>query len=278
MDEITLKKHLLDLKNEESSWNDTNQPELLNAMLEHIGSPDPELRDELIYRQFSQIIHNGDHLSDETLVDLLTKVLGDEYLFYEIGEVGTDHVFKRSFSVLLIRLILNKDLERSFISLPLLDKARTELLLYLDLEHDLRGYVSEKGWAHNVAHTADAIDELVKNPKLNVQYFPAIFQALVNKVFTFDDVYIADEDERILAPIKTMLEIGLSFETVEDLFDKIPTFLKRQKDKIDEEKYLKLYANCKHFLKSFYICASSNDKWPPIQQRIGRCLKEISFA
>ncbi|WP_102694049.1 DUF2785 domain-containing protein [Rummeliibacillus pycnus] len=275
MDEITLKKHLLDLKNEESTWKDYDQQELLDAMLEHIGSPDPELRDELIYHQFSQIIHNGDQLSDETLIDLLTKALGDEYLFYEIGEVGTDHVFKRSFSVLLITLILSKDLEHSFISLPLLDKARTELLLYLDLEHDLRGYVSEKGWAHSVAHTADAIDEIVKNPKLKVQYFPSIFQGLVNKVFTFDDVYIADEDERILAPIMTMLEIGLTLETVEGLFDKIPTFLKQQKDKIGEEKYLKLYANCKSFLKSFYIRTRSNDKWASIHQRIGKCLNEL---
>ena len=275
MDEITLKKQLLDIQNEESTWKDYDQQELLDAMMEHIGSPDPELRDELIYRQFSQIIQYGDQLSDDVLVDLLTKALGDEYLFYEIGDVGTDHIFKRSFSVLLIALILNKDLERSFISLPLLEKVRAELLLYLDLEQDLRGYVPEKGWAHSVAHTADAIDEVVKNPKLKVQYFPAIYQALVNKAFTFADVYVADEDERLLTPIMKMLEIGLPPEIVEELFTIIPSFLKQQKEKIDEEKYWRLYANCKSFLKSFYISTSSNEKWTLIQQRIGRCLDEI---
>ncbi|MGG0655210.1 DUF2785 domain-containing protein [Rummeliibacillus pycnus] len=275
MDEITLKKYLSDIQNGESTWNDYDQQEILDAMMECIGSPDPELRDELIYRQFSQIIDIDDQLSDDVLVDLLTRALGDEYLFYEIGDVETDHIFKRSYSVLLIALILSKDLEKSFISLPLLDKVRAELLLYLDLEQDLRGFIPEKGWAHSVAHTADAMNELVKNPKMDVNYFPALYQGLANKVFTFTDVYVTDEEERILSPIMSMLEIGLSSEIVEELFTKIPAFLIQQKNKINEEKYLKLYANCKSFLKSFYICTSSNEKWKSIQQRIGRCLDEI---
>ena len=72
----------------------------------------------------------------ETLVHLLSKALGDEYLFFEIGEVGTNRIFKRAHSVLLLSLILAKDLERSFITLPLLDKVKNELLLYLDLKQD----------------------------------------------------------------------------------------------------------------------------------------------
>ncbi|HWI46783.1 MAG TPA: hypothetical protein VNU45_00995, partial [Rummeliibacillus sp.] len=69
--------------------------------------------------------------------------------------------------------------------------------------------------------------------------------------------------------------IGLPPEIVEELFTIIPSFLKQQKEKIDEEKYWRLYANCKSFLKSFYICTSTNEKWTLIQQRIGRCLDEI---
>lgn len=275
MDEITLKTLLLDIQNEESTWKEQNQSELIDAMMEHIGSPDSELRDKLIYQGFYQLIHDMDLISEEVLVDLLTKALGDKYLFFEIGDVGTDNIFKRSFSVLLIALILGKDLERSFIPLQLLDRARNELLLYLDLEQDLRGFIPEKGWAHSIAHTADAIDELVKNPKMDVKFFPSIFQGLANKSLTFADVYIADEDERLLAPIMTMLEIGLSSEIVEGLFDKIPGFLQSQKKKIDEEKYVKLNANCKSFLKSFYICTGSNEKYIEIQKQISRCLKQI---
>lgn len=275
MDEITLKKYLLEIKNGESTWKDHNQQELIIAMMEHIGSPDPELRDALIYQQFCQLIHYDDQISNDMLIELLNTALGDDYLFYEIGDVGTDNIFKRSFSVLLIALVLGKDSERSFISLALLDKVRNDLLLYLDLEQDLRGFVPEKGWAHSVAHTADAIDELVKNPKLNVHHFPTIYQALINKVFTFADVYVADEDERLLTPIMTMLKLGLSKEIVEDPFDKIPAFLKQQESKIDEAKYWKLYANCKSFLKNFYVSISADEKFLSIQKRIKSCLDEI---
>lgn len=275
MDELTLKTLILDIQNEKTTWQEQYQTELIDSMMEHIGSPDPELRDKLIYQGFSQLIQGEELITEEKLVDLLTTALGDEYLFYEIGDVGTDNIFKRSFSVLLIALILGKDLEKSFIPLQLLDRVRNELLLYLDLEQDLRGFVSEKGWAHSVAHTADAIDELVKNPKVDVEFFPPIFQGLANKALTFADVYIADEEERLLAPIMTMLKIGLSTEIVEELFDKIPAFLKLQKSKIDEEKYVKLNANCKSFLKSFYICVESSEKYIGFQKKISRCLKEL---
>ena len=275
MDELTLKTLILDIQNEKTTWQEQYQTELIDSMMEHIGSPDPELRDKLIYQGFSQLIQSEELMTEEKLVDLLTKALGDEYLFYEIGDVGTDNIFKRSFSVLLIALILGKDLEKSFIPLQLLDRVRNELLLYLDLEQDLRGFVSEKGWAHSVAHTADAIDELVKNPKVDVEFFPPIFQGLANKALTFADVYIADEEERLLTPIMTMLKIGLSTEIVEELFDKIPAFLKLQKSKIDEEKYVRLNANCKSFLKSFYICVESSEKCIGFQKRISKCLKEL---
>ena len=275
MDEITLKTLLLDIQNGKTTWQEQNQTELIDSMMEHIGSPDSELRDKLIYRGFSQLIQDENLIPEEKLVDLLTKALGDEYLFYEIGDVGTDHIFKRSFSVLLITLILGKDLEHSFIPLQLLDRTRNELLLYLDLEQDLRGFVSEKGWAHSVAHTADAIDELVKNPKMDVKFFPSIFQGLANKALTFADVYIADEAERLLKPIMVMLEIGIATEIVDDLFDKIPSFLKLQKSKLEEEKYVKLNANCKSFLKSFYVCVGSSEKYIEFQKKISSCLKEL---
>lgn len=275
MEEVVLKKALLDIQSGESTWKDQNKEKLICAMLDHIGSPDPELREKLIYHEFSQLIHYDEQLTDDELVRLLERALSDEYLFYEIGDVDTDHIFKRSFSASLIALLLRKDLERSFISPHLLDKVRDELLLYLDLEQDLRGFVPKKGWAYSVAHVAEAIDELVKSPTLNTQHFPTIYQALVNKAFTSSDIYVAGEEEYLLNPVMTMLKIGLPIEGVEELFQKIPPFLNKQKDKLDEEKYWRLYANCKSFLKSFYIIVSQSKGWTSLQKKINSCLEEI---
>lgn len=79
--------------------------ELALEMVTHIGSPDPQLRDELIYSTFSHWIEEG-VLSPEQLQELLAIALDDQHLFYRIGESGTDSVFTRSFSVLLLPLIL----------------------------------------------------------------------------------------------------------------------------------------------------------------------------
>lgn len=275
MDEQSLQSRLVDIQNGESSWQEQNVPKLVEAMLEHIGSPNPQLRDKLIYQGFDHLILKEALMTNETLVNLLTRALGDEFLFYEIGDVGTDHIFKRSFSVLLIALILKKDLEHSLIPSTLLDRIRNELLLYLDLEQDVRGFVPEKGWAHSIAHTADAIDELVKNPRLNAKYFPVIFQGLINKVFTFTDVYVAGEDERLLKPIMTMLDIGLPVETLDELFEKIPVYIKKQKVKLDEERFSKLYENCRNFLKSFYFYAGIDEKNAILQPKISDCLRQL---
>lgn len=274
MDEVMLKKYLTDLQQGKKEWNEVEESHLLDAMMQQMGAVDYELRDEQIYQAFShRILDNA--LTDETLVSLLTKALGDDFLFYEIGDRNTDHVFKRSYSAKLISLILRKDLERSFISRELLEKTQDELLLYLDLEQDLRGFVRDKGFAHSVANATDAIDELVQNPKLVVKHFPAIYQTLVNKALTTVEVYIAGEDEHLLKPIFTMLQIGLPIETVQESFEIIPEFLKKQQRKLEPAKYWILYANCNRFLKSFYYEARESEKWSALQQKAGHCLEKM---
>lgn len=274
MDEYALKTQLTAIHQGEAE-EEQNLSEIITAMIEHIGSPDSDLRENLIYQTLSRYIEDN-RLSDEMLTDHLKLALSDDYLFYEIGDVGTDHIFKRASAVLLIKWILTKDLERAFLSLPLLDKARNELVLYLDLEQDLRGYIPEKGWACTIAHTADAIDVLVKNPKLDVEQFPSIYEALVNKVFTATIVYVDDEEEHLLAPIVTMLGIGLSIETVSGLSQKVPVFLELQKEKMEEGKYVRLYKNSKNFLKSMYIATEEKEEWLPIHSNINVCLTNIN--
>ncbi|MEK4170901.1 MULTISPECIES: DUF2785 domain-containing protein [Lysinibacillus] len=63
-----------------------------------------------------------------------------------------------------------------------------------------------KGWAHSVAHVSDAIDELVKNPKMNGSAYVAMLHALWSFYLQPAYVFIHDEEERLLVPIFAMLE------------------------------------------------------------------------
>ncbi len=91
--------------------NDFALPEQAKAMpralemLPHLGSPDAELRDDLIYSTLATWIL-ADKFEDDELKTLLKQLLTDEHIFFKLGETDTDSVFMRSFSMLIIPLIL----------------------------------------------------------------------------------------------------------------------------------------------------------------------------
>ncbi|MDJ0333360.1 DUF2785 domain-containing protein [Planococcus sp. S3-L1] len=247
-----LKKFLKDLKVGEKNWEKENELFLINSMIEHIGSTDSEFRDTLIYGTFCKLTRDK-QLNHQLLIDMLDLCLSDTMLFKGIGEIETDTVFTRSFTTLLITLILYRDNEEGFLSSNTVLEIKDKLIAYINLEHDLRGFVAGKGWAHSIAHVADAFDELVKNENITSDLYLEILNPLWDKVFVSDAFYIHDEDERILVPILEMLNRGLEAEAIEDLVQNIHPKLEKQKSQIDEENYWILYANCKKFLKSFYL-------------------------
>jgi len=102
-----------------------------------------------------------------------------------------------------------------------------------------------------------------------------ILEPLWNKVYVSQSIYIHDEDERILIPILAMLKNGMDIQVIEVLLESIPEELKSRKAQIEEEKYWFLYANCKKFLKSFYIKTNGNSDFTSLQKSIEKVLSEI---
>lgn len=276
LDEDELRMVLKDIQNGQNDWDEKNKSLIVQSMINHIGSIDSELRDNLIYGSFCQLIIEKNILEHNMLKKLLELSI-NELLFKGIEENGTDTVFIRSFTSLLVALILYRDNEDNFLSKSTVYKIKDRLIDYINLENDLRGYVSVKGWAHSIAHVADAFEELIKNPKINQESFIEILKTLWNKIFVSTSVYIHDEDERILIPILEMLNRGLEQKEIETLVQNIPIQLKNQKEQIEEEQYWFLYSNCKTFLKSFYIKVESNRDLIPLRNSLEKCLSEISL-
>ncbi len=83
-----------------------------------------------------------------------------------VGENGTDCVFRRSFSVLVLAECLERDnVQHLLPSAKVFDWGDRIASWYLR-EKDTRGYVPGKGWAHAIAHGADAIGVLGQSPHL----------------------------------------------------------------------------------------------------------------
>lgn len=271
---IELKEILLEIKNGEKSWKEAETAVIVASMMAHIGSTDSELRDKLIYTRFFELIFEG-QLEQDLMIELLEMALSDEFLFKGIGGNGTDSVFTRTFTTLLIALILYSDNEDNFLDAATVGNVKDKLIAYIDKEVDLRGYVQDKGWAHAAAHAADAFEELVKNRKLPQEDYPELLDVLWNKIFISDYVYIHDEEERILIPILQMTNQGFDFGILEELIKTIPKMLKSRKEEITEEEYWMLFFNSKTFLKSFYMKINGKSRFISMQKSIENCLAEI---
>ena len=87
--------------------------EYTTAMLHYIGDPDPTLRDELICSAFYDWIGEKKYYTSTELTTLLTVLLDEQHLFYGIGKNEDDSVFTRTFSMLIIGLVLWRHKEKS---------------------------------------------------------------------------------------------------------------------------------------------------------------------
>src|SRR5215211_7218272 len=133
--------------------------ELTTELTTMLGSPDPQIRDGLAYPTLSTWI-------DRVVYDELIVGLGDGMaagLTVGLGEVGTDSVFRRTFSVLVLAECLDRDNQEGLVpAAKVLDWGDRIASWYLR-ERDVRGFVPGKGWAHAVAHGADAITVLARS-------------------------------------------------------------------------------------------------------------------
>ena len=132
-----------------------------------------------------------------------------------------------------------------------------------------------KGWAHSIAHVADAFDELILNKKIEQKDYLDMLPPLWEKILVSDSVYVHGEDERMVTPILAMLEKGLDLVEIEHLLKGVPAELKRRKEQMNEENYWFLEANCKTFLKSLYVKISSREDLISLRRSIEVCLSEL---
>ncbi len=166
---------------------------LVEEMLARIGDPDLVLRDELIYTCFAHWISEG-KLDHAILQHTYTQIIGDRHLVFGIGEKDTDTVFTRSFSLLVLTLLLESHRRELFLANAEIHRIKTPLCDYLVMEQDLRGYVLGKGWAHTIAHCSDALNELVQCEELGEEDLLPVLYAMLTVMGTSQVAFTHNED------------------------------------------------------------------------------------
>lgn len=230
--------------------------QIAKTMLHHIGSINPHLRDDLIYSTFSRWIVN-DLFTTEELREFLCISIDDEHLLYRLGEMDTDSVFTRTFSVLITAVILMKHNEKPFIPIEEFELVKEKVFQFAKSENDIRGYVEEKGWAHSVAHLADCLDELAKCNDSKEDDIRTILELISFRVMESKNVFDCEEDERLVIAVAAILKRNLLSN------EEINTWIEAFKDYKQTGDYIKDYhikINAKHFLRSLYFRIDHDEK------------------
>ncbi|MGE7871201.1 DUF2785 domain-containing protein [Bacillus paramycoides] len=248
-----LQQQLEEIRNNNYIINNTlHIDSLSSSMLQHIGVTDSYLRDKLIYSTFYHLIKN-DYISHTHLQKLFSESISERYLFYKVHLDDDDAVFTRAFTTLLIALIIDADTKHNFLSQSDILNVKDKLILYMTKEHDLRGYVQDRGWAHSIAHVSDTFEALVNNPKLGTSHYREILTTLLNKACVHSIYYKYEEDERIVCPIVAMLQNGLEEEVLILALRDLVAQLQVQKPTLHINSYEFLFGNIKSFLRSLFF-------------------------
>jgi hypothetical protein len=243
--------------------------ELTTMMLQKIGSVHPVLRDDLIHSIFTTFIERG-HYTNEQLKNILQSVLNKNYLFFRIGtsKKEEDAVFKRSFSVLLIPPIMDKHRQSPFLKEEEIHRVWDHLKKYMQQEKDHRGYVKGKGWAHAMAHAADAIHSVAACDEITTGEVLAMLPVIRGQ-FLIDQPYLFDEEERMVTAVIKMFGKISHEERVEWLETLL--YVRDSWQNPDEDIIIN---NSKHFMRAMYFRMLEGD-YPELLQVLKNLLREL---
>lgn len=171
-----------------------------------LGSTDPAERDGTAYPTLATWVGRG-------VYDDLLAGLGDGMAAGLCVGLGAgpdsptaDDVFRRSFSALVLAECLQRDNDRGLLPPGKVLEWGDRLATWLLRERDLRGYVPGKGWAHAVAHGADAIGALAGSPHLGAPELTVLLDVLADRLLASPGtLLLAGEPDRIAAATMAVL-------------------------------------------------------------------------
>jgi hypothetical protein len=168
-----------------------------------LGSTDPEVRDGTAFPALATWIERG-------VYDDLLAGLGDGMvagLSVGLGESGTDTVFRRSFSALIVGVCLERDNDQHLLPVDKILDWGDRVAVWFLTERDTRGFVPDKGWAHAVAHGADALGALGDSPHLGAAEHQALLDVLAERLLQqpVDQPLAAGEPDRMAAATMQIL-------------------------------------------------------------------------
>ena len=227
-----------------------------------LGDPDPALRDGTAYPTLSTWVGRG-------VYDDLLSGLGDGMamgLLVGLGDQDTDTVFRRSFSALVLRECIARDNLRPLLPAGKILEWGDRLATWLLRERDLRGWIPGKGWAHAVAHGADALATLASSPHLTTPELTVLLDVVADRLLLpVDDLFTTGEPDRLaLATMQVLRRNVVPLRVLEPWVARIAAAAGARGSYDDRDPFL-VSGNAQAFLRALYLQLSLGSRPPQVR-------------
>ncbi len=218
-----------------------------------LGSADPYLRDEIAYPTLATWVSEG-------VYDDLLEGLGDGMtagLTVGVGEQGTDTVFRRSFSALVLAECIERAstlaADRGGVPDETVLRWGDRIAGWLVRERDLRGFVPGKGWAHALAHGADALGVLSQAAVMGRLELTVLLDVLADRLLTPTTArFVHAEDDRLAQATMLILRRDLvGLEVLEPWVARLAA-KSRPRFEGDDDPFL-VSGNVQSYLRALYL-------------------------
>ena len=170
--------------------------ELTPELLGYLGSPDPWLRDEVAFEVLAAWI-----VRDNLFPPAELRAIGDGLaanLQAGLAEPGDERILLRSFSALVLNKVIESDNWHGSLEAADIHRWMEQVCAYIVAERDTRGQIPGLGWAHAIAHAADALWVLAQSRHLAAPELTRILETIAARVMQLSEQpYLYGEDQRL---------------------------------------------------------------------------------
>jgi len=170
-------------------------PALADELVTLLASPDPEMRDDIAYSTLANWIYRRRILDAPAMGAIADRLIGN--LSAGIGERDTNSVLRRSFSALVLSVLVARDNADPWLDEKGWRRIESAARTYLLAEQDVRGYDEQTGWMHSAAHTADLLTFIARSRRLDAEGQTRLLDAVGRKLAEAPVVFTFGEDERL---------------------------------------------------------------------------------
>jgi Protein of unknown function (DUF2785) len=181
----------------------TTAATLAGELVDMLASPHPEQRDDIAYSTLASWIYQQKLLDAAALRPIVGRLVAN--LTRGVGERDTATVFGRSFSALVLSVVIARDNVDAVLDAAAWRAVESAAFAYLSAEQDLRGYDPGIGWMHSAAHTADLLKFLARSRYVDAPGQRRYLDAIAAKLTSASVVFTHGEDERFARAVLSLV-------------------------------------------------------------------------